>query len=608
MFGWLKDPEDKSDLLFSYSPLQSAPSKLNLVEKFPLVYDQKQTNSCVAHAVSMAFMVQLLQQKEKFFSPSRLFIYYNARHLDNPNSIQDSGTYLRSGIKSVATYGACDESIWKFKEANVNVKPIKTGKFDPYVSAESKQVQRYERVPKSRDAIKRALLDGSAVVFGLYLCNNFQKQLAANNYVFQKPDGPLVSGHACFHPNTYINTENGHTTIDKINIGDNVLTHTGEYKKVTKIMKTLVNEKLINLKNSLGSDVLVTKNHPFLTKEYSNQYKLKEIKRYNSYFKDTIWKNIENLNTGDILYYPFNTKEEVADNSNIYYEDDFFKLIGIYMGDGNLAIKYSNTGRIESIKVRVSLGKDYPELIEEVIRLLKKYSKNSVGINNFKNHINLVCYDTELGKKILDICGGPNNKKLHKDLLNAPIELQKNIIIGWYETDGCEHKNSFSISTSYENLLYDLTYLYKRCGLLYSVFCNKGREHIIKNKKVFSRNSYNINCTNINLKTFVQERTKHNSISINNHIIKKFKSKDTTFSDYEGFVYNLEVEDNHSYIANGIAVHNCTLVGWDDDKQAFNVRNSWSKNWGLNGHFWLPYGMMEDNNTDDLWKITFIEK
>lgn len=196
MFGWLKDPEDKQDLLFSYAPLQSAPTKLNLVEKFPLVYDQKQTNSCVAHAVSMAFMVQLLQQKEKFFSPSRLFVYYNARHLDNPNSIQDSGTYLRSGIKSVATYGACDESIWKFKEANVNIKPSKVGKFDPYISAEGKQVQRYERVPKSRDAIKRALLDGSAVVFGLYLCKNFQTQLVNNNFVFQKPDGPLISGHA----------------------------------------------------------------------------------------------------------------------------------------------------------------------------------------------------------------------------------------------------------------------------------------------------------------------------------------------------------------------------------------------------------------------------
>ncbi len=196
MFGWLKDPEDKQDLLFSYAPLQSAPTRLNLVEKFPLIYNQLQTNSCVANSVGMAFMVQLLQQKEKFFTPSRLFIYYNARHLDNPNSISDSGTYLRSGIKSVATYGACDESIWKFDSGKVNQKPYKSLKYDPYISAEGKQVQRYERVPKSRDGVKRALLDGSAVVFGLYLCNNFHTQLEKNNYVFQKPDGPIVSGHA----------------------------------------------------------------------------------------------------------------------------------------------------------------------------------------------------------------------------------------------------------------------------------------------------------------------------------------------------------------------------------------------------------------------------
>lgn len=612
MFGWLKDKESPQDYKFSYNPSLSLPKEIDLVKNFPLVYNQLNTSSCVAHAVSMAYMVQLLQQKEKFFSPSRLFIYFNARQLDNPRIIRDEGTYLKSGIKSVVQFGACDESIWKFDTSKVNIKPSKltNSKFDPYISGLTKQVEKYERVPKSREAIKNALFQGSAVVFGVYLYSKFQEQLEKNNYVFQLPERGdyVVGGHACFHPSTFINTQNGNITIDKINVGDFVLTHTGEYKKVTKVMKTLVNEDLIELKNTLGSNLLVTKNHPFLTKKYSDLYKLRDIKKHKTSFKNTIWKSIENLNTGDLLYYPFNTQEIIDNNSEIIYEEDFFKLIGIYMGDGNLAIKYSNKGNIESIKVRVSLGKDYPELIEEVTRLLKKYSKNSVGINDFKNHINLVCYDTELGKKILNLCGGPNNKKLNFNLLHAPINLQKQIIKGWYETDGCDDKNGFSISTSYENLLYDLTYLFKRCNLLYGVFCTKAHDAIIRGKVIHSKNSYSIRCSNVDIESLNQERTNHTSIIIDNYTIKKFKRKNINYFNYIGFVYNLEVEDNHSYTANGIAVHNCTITGFSDEKQAFKVRNSWSKYWGINGDFWMPYIIMESQFVDDLWKITFIEK
>ena len=200
MFGWLKDKESPQDYKFSYNPSLSLPKEIDLVKNFPLVYNQLNTSSCVAHAVSMAYMIQLLQQKEKFFSPSRLFIYFNARQIDNPRIIRDEGTYLKSGIKSVAQFGACDESIWKFDTSKVNIKPSKltNSKFDPYISGLTKQVEKYERVPKSREAIKNALFQGSAVVFGVYLYSKFQEQLEKNNYVFQLPERGdyMMSGHA----------------------------------------------------------------------------------------------------------------------------------------------------------------------------------------------------------------------------------------------------------------------------------------------------------------------------------------------------------------------------------------------------------------------------
>ncbi|MEB3328495.1 MAG: C1 family peptidase [Candidatus Sericytochromatia bacterium] len=35
--------------------------------------------------------------------------------------------------------------------------------------------------------------------------------------------------------------------------------------------------------------------------------------------------------------------------------------------------------------------------------------------------------------------------------------------------------------------------------------------------------------------------------------------------------------------------HAVVAVGYDDEKQAFLVRNSWGTGWGVKGHFWMPY-------------------
>lgn len=38
-----------------------------------------------------------------------------------------------------------------------------------------------------------------------------------------------------------------------------------------------------------------------------------------------------------------------------------------------------------------------------------------------------------------------------------------------------------------------------------------------------------------------------------------------------------------------LGAHAVTLVGWDDQRKAFHLRNSWGAAWGANGDAWLPY-------------------
>lgn len=53
--------------------------------------------------------------------------------------------------------------------------------------------------------------------------------------------------------------------------------------------------------------------------------------------------------------------------------------------------------------------------------------------------------------------------------------------------------------------------------------------------------------------------------------------------------------------------HAVALVGYDDDKECFIVRNSWGESWGDNGYFYMPYKFIENKDyTSDFWIVTHV--
>lgn len=54
--------------------------------------------------------------------------------------------------------------------------------------------------------------------------------------------------------------------------------------------------------------------------------------------------------------------------------------------------------------------------------------------------------------------------------------------------------------------------------------------------------------------------------------------------------------------------HAVVLVGYDDSKRMFKVRNSWGTSWGQKGYFWMPYEYVVNQDlADDFWIITLME-
>src|ERR1700722_3045212 len=114
-YGWVPDLPDARDHLYrAPKAIGAIPKSVDLRPGCPVVYDQGELGSCTANAIAGA--IEFDQRKEKLpqpFTPSRLFIYYNERVMEN-SVASDAGAQIRDGIKSVAAQGVCPETLWPY--------------------------------------------------------------------------------------------------------------------------------------------------------------------------------------------------------------------------------------------------------------------------------------------------------------------------------------------------------------------------------------------------------------------------------------------------------------------------------------------------------------
>jgi C1A family cysteine protease len=195
-YGWLPDVPDHRDHLYA-APivhLKALPAAVDLRSKCPPVYDQGQLGSCTANAIAGA--IQFNRRKQKMtpdFVPSRLFVYYNERVMEN--SVQsDNGAQIRDGIKSVAKLGDCPEPQWPYDVSKFAVKPPP----DAYKAALKYQALQYQRVPQVLNQLKGCIASGYPFVFGFSVYDAFEGDVVAKTGVLSMP-GPkekLLGGHA----------------------------------------------------------------------------------------------------------------------------------------------------------------------------------------------------------------------------------------------------------------------------------------------------------------------------------------------------------------------------------------------------------------------------
>jgi C1A family cysteine protease len=189
--GWHRQSRDGRDLLFRPTAVV-LPASVDLTQTYSVpVVDQGNLGSCTGNGIAAALAYLQLQEKESMVFPSRLFIYYNERVIENSVS-QDAGADIRDGIKSVVSQGYCAEADWPYDITQFATQPSATA----YADAIKEEVKTYQAVNVDPNSVMQALASGFPVVVGFDVYSSFMN--APGGDVPMPGSGERLEGGHCF--------------------------------------------------------------------------------------------------------------------------------------------------------------------------------------------------------------------------------------------------------------------------------------------------------------------------------------------------------------------------------------------------------------------------
>ncbi len=193
-YGWLPDRPDHRDKLYTAiaKPPRKLPTSVDLRASCSRVENQKELGSCTANALvgNLEFLEK--RARKPAVNLSRLFVYYNERVLEGTVN-EDSGAFLRDGIKTLVKQGVCRETLWPYVVSRFAAKPSPAC----FTQARDHQVLSYHRVLSLKE-MRMCLAEGFPFVFGFTVYESFESDAVARTgrVNMPQPGEKDVGGHA----------------------------------------------------------------------------------------------------------------------------------------------------------------------------------------------------------------------------------------------------------------------------------------------------------------------------------------------------------------------------------------------------------------------------
>ena len=379
---------------------------------------------------------------------------------------------------------------------------------------------------------------------------NFGDIRMVNENTFPECD-LLTYSFPCFTKDTLVLTSTGYKNIVDVEIDDLVLTHTNTYKRVTNKFDQGKKE-IWNVTSPIFDELKTTENHRF--------YVVSKIDGNKNNLTEPYWKECKDLTSNDYLGVAINQNSIIPKWNGIDFKwkdgrktrhknelskymdnNDFWWLIGRYIGDGWM--------KHQSGIIICCTNKNDKELID-ISERLERLEFNATVVRDgstYKIHLP----KKEIGLFVEQFGKYAHGKRLNNTILDLPINLLESFIEGYFSADGYTMKNGLKRFTSVSReLIYGIAQCVSKVYKVpYSIYkTERPSTYVIENRVVNQKDTYQV--------TFKTEEIKRNKIFYDNgYVWSKIIGIENT--EKNDSVYDIEVDEDHSFTANGCIAHNC---------------------------------------------------
>ena len=323
-------------------------------------------------------------------------------------------------------------------------------------------------------------------------------------------------GFPCFAKGTYILTEKGYIPIEDVSVGDKVLTHKGRWRKVTATM----HRDGARLWDVNGFGILPTRTtaeHPYYVTKPDQPMEFKKVEQLDDSWYSTM---------------------VLPDAESDGYSKEMWWIIGRYLADG---WRVERKDRPSGGRIVFAISDDKRAEFEQRLREAKLHGTYTKERTCGKYHVcnnQLYEYLEKFGKYA-------HGKRVPREALCLPREKAKYFFDGYMSGDGRSDREE-ATSTS-AALVLGMCIIAQRLGKsVPAVYCTRRDEKcVIQGRECRQRDTYTFRISSKSVKGHYRAR----------YVCRELYQP--TESDDFGTVYNISVEEDNSYVANGAIVHNC---------------------------------------------------
>lgn len=220
-------------------------------------------------------------------------------------------------------------------------------------------------------------------------------------------------------------------------------------------------------------------------------------------------------------------------------------IVGRFLGDGWTKRRKDRNNNLSSVVI--CCGKHKSEKFEKELKGFFNYTKieeRTVYKYQFSNK-EFAMFCEQFGH-------GAKNKFIPSFVFDMPIELLQELLRGYIDSDGSIDKitNKVKITSISKSLIYGIAQLvakvYHRHYSIY--YCKRPNKHTIEGREVNQNDTYILVFS-------IYDKKQDHTFYENGYLWVPINSVKNTHKLEQ--VYDIEVENTHSFTANGVIAHNC---------------------------------------------------